>query len=70
MVILTCAVRCLCRDEQKPNNDLPNQEKNQYCSVYWYETWALYMYKEDDRTSRIEAMEIGSDVKIGGNENQ
>jgi len=29
-------------DEQKPNNDLPNQEKNQYRTVYWWETETLY----------------------------
>jgi len=23
-------------------SDLPNQEKNPYWTVYWWETWALY----------------------------
>jgi len=55
------------RDEQKPNNDLPNQEKNQYWTVYWLETWALntqgVQIKEIDWSSGREATEIGSDAK-------
>jgi len=26
------------RDDRKPNHDLPNQEKNQYWTVYWQGT--------------------------------
>jgi len=41
-IIVTSAVLWSGRDERKPNIDLPNQEKNQYWRVYWWETGALY----------------------------
>jgi len=25
----------------------PNQEKNQHCTDYWWETWALYTQETD-----------------------
>jgi len=34
-------------DFGKPNIDLPNQEKNQYWTVYWWEIWALYTQESD-----------------------
>jgi len=59
---------------RKPNNDLPNQENNQDTELFMDGKQELYVHKgrikEVDRTSGREAMEIGSDAKIGGNENQ
>jgi len=31
----------------RPIHDLPNQEKNRYWTVYWWETWALYAQETD-----------------------
>jgi len=39
----------------KPNNDLPNQEKNQYWTVYWWEMGALFT-QEADLTSEREVV--------------
>jgi len=50
----------------KPNSDLPNQEKNQYWTVYWWETKALYTQGMDQGIIgplREMQTEIGQDAK-------
>jgi len=41
-LLVTSAVLWSGRDERDPNNDLPNLEKNQYWTVYWWITETLY----------------------------
>jgi len=41
------------RDEQKPNNDLFNQEKNQYWTVYWGVTGTLCTQGRDQEWSEV-----------------
>jgi len=39
-------------DEQKPSDKLPNQDMNQYWTVYWWETVTMYTKGADRKTFR------------------
>jgi len=58
----------------KPNKDLSNQEKNQFWTVYWWDTETLYTQGIDQVWSEDlwewGRQKFASDAKIVGNENQ
>jgi len=58
-------------DERKPSDDVPNQEKNQYWIVYWWnrrtlciKMWAKVFGKiEEDKMLAPKVVTIGGNVK-------